>query len=87
MFWHSSCLYQFNVMAALNKKQEEKMKIQEIRKLGKAKGVKAVKLKKTDIIQLIQRAEGNFDCYGTAYSGYCDQFSCLWREDCFTLHK
>ena len=36
-----------------------------------------------EVIRAIQRAEGNFDCYGTAVEGECDQEECLWREDCF----
>jgi len=37
-----------------------------------------------DFTRLIQRTEGNFDCFGTAADGVCDQGSCLWRETCFT---
>jgi len=39
-------------------------------------------MKKENIIRAIQRAEGNFECFGTAVSGNCDQMNCLWREDC-----
>ena len=35
-----------------------------------------------DFTRLIQRTEGNFDCFGKAVSGVCDQESCLWRETC-----
>lgn len=38
-------------------------------------------LKKVEMIRAIQRAEGNFDCFGTA-SNYCDQLSSLFRQDC-----
>ena len=38
-----------------------------------------------DFTHAIQRAEGNFDCFGTAVDGVCDQDLCMWREDCFTL--
>lgn len=31
-----------------------------------------------------QLKEGNFDCFGKAYSGYCDQFDCLYRELCLS---
>jgi hypothetical protein len=40
-------------------------------------------MEKGDLIRAIQRAEGNFDCYGTATEEECDQEGCLWREDCF----
>lgn len=61
------------------------MKIQEIKAIAKAKGVKAGGLKKPELIKVIQKAEGNFDCLGSAASGYCDQYGCLWREDCLGL--
>jgi len=59
------------------------MTIKEIQKIAKRKGViiKGLK-KKADIIHTIQRAEGNFDCFGTATEGICDQYNCLWRSDC-----
>lgn len=37
-----------------------------------------------EFTRLIQRAEGNFDCFGTAFDGECDQEACLWRGTCFT---
>lgn len=58
------------------------MKLQEIKPIAKSKGVKSGNLKKPELIRLIQKAEGNFDCYGSATFGYCDQMNCLWREDC-----
>lgn len=36
---------------------------------------------KAELIQEIQAAEGNFPCFGTA-EDFCDQYECLWREDC-----
>ncbi|MEW6327507.1 MAG: hypothetical protein AB1487_07940 [Thermodesulfobacteriota bacterium] len=36
-----------------------------------------------DAIRAIQRAEGNFDCFGTAIV-YCDQADCCWRFACLT---
>lgn len=59
------------------------MKIQEIKAIAKTSGIKAGNLKKPELIQAIQKAEGNFDCFGSATSGYCDQTNCLWRKDCF----
>lgn len=58
------------------------MTIEKVKTIAKAKGVKAGNLKKPELIQAIQRAEGNFDCFGSATSGYCDQTDCLWRDDC-----
>jgi len=61
------------------------MNIQKIRAIAKERGIKAGSLKKTDLIRAIQRAEGNFDCFGTAESGACNQIDCLWREDCLKV--
>jgi len=36
-----------------------------------------------DAVRAIQRAEGNFDCFGTAIV-YCDQADCCWRFACLT---
>ena len=49
------------------------MKINEIRGKAKALGIKVMATtKKADLIREIQRAEENFDCFGTA-TEYCDQ--------------
>jgi len=58
------------------------MKLQDIKAIAKVKGIKTGNLKKPELIRTIQKAEGNFDCYGSTTSGYCDQLNCLWREDC-----
>jgi len=58
------------------------MKMQELRKRGKKVGIKnTFGLSKTELIRRIQRAEGNFECFGTA-KDYCDQIVCCFREDC-----
>lgn len=62
------------------------MTIKELQKIAKKRGVKATNLKKrADIIRVIQHAEGNFDCFGTAIMGICDQYKCLWRVDCLKI--
>ncbi|MBZ0157048.1 MAG: SAP domain-containing protein [Alphaproteobacteria bacterium] len=58
------------------------MNIQQIKAIARDKGIKAGTMKKPELIRTIQRAEGNFDCYGSAVSGLCDQPDCRWREDC-----
>ena len=59
------------------------MKVKEIRELARGHGVQsAARLKKPELIRAIQRSEGNFDCFGTAADGYCDQMDCRWRNDC-----
>lgn len=63
------------------------MNMQEIRILAKNHKIDSAGLPKIDIIHLLQRVEGNFDCYATAYSGVCDQVSCMWRQDCFEASR
>jgi hypothetical protein len=50
------------------------MKIQKMRAEAKALPLKnTFGLSKAELIRRIQKAEGNFDTFGTA-KGYCDQF-------------
>ena len=58
------------------------MTIQEIRAIAKSLGIKSVGVTKPGLIRAIQRSEGNFDCFGTAVGGNCDQPVCAWRVDC-----
>jgi len=62
------------------------MKMQEIRILGRQLGLKfPVGTTKMEAIRAIQRAEGNFDCFGKAAKAFCDQGSCAFRQDCLTV--
>lgn len=58
------------------------MNLKELREMTKIYGIKASKMKKDELIKALQRAEGNFDCFGSALSGDCSQEDCLWRSDC-----
>jgi len=44
-------------------------------------------MSKQQLIQSIQLAEGNFSCFASATAGKCDQFNCIWRDDCFAAAK
>jgi hypothetical protein len=55
--------------------------IKELQKIAKGCGLKFAGLGKAELIRTIQRAEGNFDCFGTAIE-HCDQTDCLFRKDC-----
>jgi Rho termination factor, N-terminal domain len=57
------------------------MTLRELQKFAKQLGLNPGKVRKAELIKAIQRAEGNFDCFGTAKE-YCDQLNCLFREDC-----
>jgi hypothetical protein len=58
------------------------MTMKDIREIAKQKGIKVGKVKKNELIRSIQKAEGNFDCFGTANLGDCTQVDCMWRSDC-----
>lgn len=59
----------------------------EIRAIAQSHKIEAAGLSKVDIIRKLQRDEGNFDCYATAYDAVCDQVDCQWREDCFEASR
>jgi hypothetical protein len=58
------------------------MTLKQVKDIARQKNVKVGNMKKETIIRAIQRAEGNFDCFGTAVAGICDQMNCMWRKDC-----
>ena len=58
------------------------MNMQEIRGIAKGLGLKTSRTTKVNLVRSIQLTEGNFDCFGTAREGVCDQSGCLWRKDC-----
>lgn len=60
------------------------MNMKTIRHLAKSLKVETSQLSKSDLIKKIQLAEGNFDCYGSASIGACDQLECAWRADCLS---
>jgi hypothetical protein len=66
-------------------REEFVVNIQQVREKARSFGLKVGKSKKIELIKDIQKVEGNFDCFATAVSGYCDQADCSWREDCFVL--
>jgi hypothetical protein len=43
-------------------------------------------MKKTELIQAIQRAEGNSACYGTTH-GTCQWTECCFRVDCLKIRN
>lgn len=44
-------------------------------------GINPGKMKKTELIRSIQKAEGFSPCFGTT-NGYCSQDACCFRNDC-----
>jgi len=62
------------------------MKFNEIQKKAKKMGINTFRMNKTGMIRAIQRAEDNIDCYGSVRVNYCQEWGCLWREDCLALN-
>ena len=63
------------------------MRVDDIRIKARDLGLNPGRMGKVDLVRLVQRQEGNFDCFATAVSGICDQTDCLWRDDCFAAAK
>ena len=63
------------------------MRFQQIQKMAKGMGIYTHRMKKTDMIRAIQRAENNIECYGTERIGTCQEGACLWRSDCLSLNN
>jgi hypothetical protein len=61
------------------------MKLQELKTIAKTMGIKTGRLNKRDLVRTIQKAEGNFYCYGSATSNFCDRNNCLWKNDCMAV--
>jgi hypothetical protein len=62
------------------------MNYNDIRKMAKDMGIKSHRMKKQDLIHVIQRTENNIECFGTPRVDYCDEEVCLWREDCVSTN-
>jgi len=58
------------------------MKMEEIKAIARKHHIKSGKATKSNLVRLIQQAEGNSPCFDSNSSKECGQNSCLWREDC-----
>jgi hypothetical protein len=58
------------------------MNMLQVKAIAKERDVKPGNLKKVELVQTIQSAEGNIPCFSTGKAADCGQLSCLWREDC-----
>ena len=63
------------------------MNLQDVRERAKDYGIKTSRMSKLKLIQTIQLAEGNFNCFASAIDNECDQVNCIWRDDCFSAAK
>jgi len=62
------------------------MKMQEVYAMARRLGINSFGKTKKEVIQEIQRKEGNFDCYGSAQD-HCDQENCAFRSSCLGKEK
>jgi hypothetical protein len=60
----------------------KRMTMADIKSKAQQMGVTPGKMKKTELIHSIQRAEGCTPCYGRS-DGTCPWLECCWRSDCF----
>lgn len=60
------------------------MKMTELKKKAEALRVRPGKRKKVELIQAIQKAEGNMSCFGHS-QGHCDYTDCCFMEDCLKV--
>ncbi|MBU5635449.1 SAP domain-containing protein [Geomonas sp. Red69] len=58
------------------------MKVQDIKEIAQKMAIHCGKLKKGELIRLIQVTEGNNACFDSGQSSQCGQQGCLWAEDC-----
>ncbi|MBJ6798568.1 YlxR family protein [Geomonas propionica] len=58
------------------------MKVQDIKEIAQRMDISCGKLKKGELIRLIQSKEGNIACFDSGQSSQCGQGGCLWAEDC-----
>jgi len=63
------------------------MNMQDIRERAKDFGIKTSRMSKLKLIQTIQLAEGNFNCFASDINNECDQLDCIWKDDCFSAAK
>ena len=48
-------------------------------------GLKIGRQRKAELINSIQKAEGNIVCFGTERVQSCGEENCLWRDSCFKV--
>ena len=58
------------------------MKLEEVKLIAQLYSLKVNKMKKSELVRAIQKAEGNVQCFETGKSASCGQSGCSWREIC-----
>ena len=60
------------------------MKVPELKERAKSLGISPGKMKKTELVQAIQEAEGFTVCYGNS-NGDCPNMDCCFMKDCLKI--
>ncbi|HKJ13411.1 MAG: Rho termination factor N-terminal domain-containing protein [Desulfobulbaceae bacterium] len=58
------------------------MTVREIQDFAKKMGLNASKMKKAELVRMIQKTENNTPCFQTGAASSCGQENCLWLSDC-----
>jgi len=58
------------------------MTVREIQDLAKKMGLNASKMRKAELVRMIQKTENNTPCFQTGAASSCGQENCLWLSDC-----
>jgi hypothetical protein len=58
------------------------MTVKEIQGIAEKMGLKASKMKKAELVRMIQKTENNTPCFQTGAASSCGQENCLWLTDC-----
>ncbi|MGB5884893.1 MAG: Rho termination factor N-terminal domain-containing protein [Desulfobulbales bacterium] len=58
------------------------MTVREIQDVAKKMGLNASKMKKAELVRMIQKTENNSPCFQTGAASSCGQENCLWLSDC-----
>jgi len=58
------------------------MTVREIQDFAKKMGLNASKMKKAELVRMIQKTEHNTPCFQTGAASSCGQENCLWLSDC-----
>ena len=58
------------------------MTIRQLKEIAKTRGLIIRNMKEENIIRILQRAEGNAECFRNAKGEACNQHICLWRSMC-----
>ena len=60
------------------------MNMSEVRNRAKELGIAMGRIRKAELIRVVQRTEGNSECFGADWRFDCPRLDCCWRTDCQT---